>query len=667
MVYMAADNDMAVFADSDLAEMEQVGSSDEVSIVVQMDKPYEGCHRLGILPDTFAVFEDLGIIDMCDWHTLFEFMDWGMRTWPADHYLVILWDHGTGWTAQPRRTFGSDYSSGRQMSIAEGDFQNAFNAMYSSVGEKIDLLAIDACAMQQVEIAYEVRDYAKIFLAPQGLWPLLGFPYNDILQVMRDDPGIGGTDLAARTVTVCRDRYIGIQPLAIAAVRLDRLERLAEGWRDLAEEIMTAAPAQAWPGLRSGTQTIPEGIPVPDSADDYIDLGDLLRRMQESSITPKAGDLLEDYRSAIVQAAYWGDSFSRATGLTAWFPLRYERFKQLAGRYLNLDWIASTWPNFLNWYYMADDIRPSEVQLAAGAVGEENDFRLSWPKSQDLAEVHYRIIAAGDTTALFQDGCEDTSHWTLSGFSLVSSNYHSGTHSLHSGNVINLDHTATTRVPIAVSNLGLLDVFLDYNTQDRVDSLIIEYGPFRDVHYGYSAGWQRRRTMLPAGNYPLVFRYRTDASTNLGGCFIDDIVVLELTDGQYVRQDLADTTLYIYNHPLGVYRFAVQPVDRYGNAANLSGFRTVPLERYTRPFARPNPFQDECELVLDYPDSLAPRTYIFSISGRLVRTFDASAITSSMIHWDGRDDQGRVCGAGLYFVVVEAGGFKRIGKIARQR
>lgn len=667
MVYMAADNDMAVLADSDLAEMERVGSSDEVSIVVQVDKPYTGGRRLGVLRDTCVVFEDLGIIDMCDWQTLAEFMEWGIRNWPADRYLVVLWDHGTGWTAQPRRSFGSDYSSGRQMSIADGDLQRAFDALAGLTGEKIDLLAFDACAMQQVEIGYEVRQYAKVFLAPQGLWPLQGFPYDEVLQAIREDPGIGETGLAARIVTIGRDRYAGIQPVALGAVRLDRFERLAGGWRDLAERLMAGAPAAAWPGLRAGTQTIPEGLPVPDSTDDYVDLGDLLERMQAAAIAPGAGELLDDYRSCVVQAAYWGDSFSRTSGLTAWFPLRYERFKQLAGLYLNLDWSASGWPNFLNWFYQADDIRPSAVQLTCGAPGGENDFRLDWGRSWDLARVDYRIVACAETAVVFQDGAEDTSGWDLNGFSLVTSNHHSGARSLHSGNVINLDNFAASRSSIAVKGPGILDVYLSYQTQDRVDSLIIEYGPFRDVHYGYSAGWQRRRTILPAGDHPLVFRYRTDASTNLGGCFIDDITVLDLAGGRFVRQGLADTTLYLYNQLRGRHRFAVQPVDRYGNAGELSGFGTVTLDLYTRPFALPNPFQDGCELVLDYPDSLAPVTRIFSVSGRRVRTFDASAVSGRRIRWDGRDEQGRACGAGLYFVVVEAGGFKRIGKIARQR
>lgn len=667
MVYMAADNDLAVYADSDLAEMKKVGSSEKVSIVVQVDRPYIGGQRLGILPDTFVVFENLGTVDMCDWNTLFAFMDWSMHNWPADRYLVILWDHGTGWTTQARRSFGTDYSSGRQMSIADGDFQKAFRSLYESTGKKIDLLAIDACAMQQVEVGYEIRNYAKVYLAVQGLWPLKGFPYDEILQYLCGHPDVNETDLARQFVDLSHNCYAGQQPHALSAIRADRLENLASQWQRLIAKITVAAPAAQWPAVRAAVQTLPEGVPIPDSTDDYIDLGDLIRLMVESNLASQTNELSETYQSLIIHSVYDNNCFSRTTGLTVWFPFTYDRFKQLVDYYTGLDWCGSSWPVFLNWFYQQDDIRPTPVQLKIGMVGGENDFRLNWNLSRDLAPVWYRVLAGTDTAISFYDSAEDTSRWLLNGFTFNTANCHSGAYALYSGNTGNLDNSAATRKPIAIPDFGVLDVFLNYHTQDRTDSLIIEYGPFRDVHYGYSAGWQRRRVILPPGNYPLLFRYRTDASTNLGGCFIDDIKIINLTDGRCVRENLPDTTLYIYQHQRGNYWFAILPIDRYGNTGNLSDFQAVSLTDYTRPYARPNPFQDECDLILDYPDSLSPTVSIFSLSGRKVRTFTNRNIIDHQVHWNGRDDQGRIAGAGLYFVFLKAGRFQRMGKIARQR
>jgi hypothetical protein len=668
LVYMAADNDLAEFADSDLVEMERIGSNSDLSIIVQVDKPYIGGRRIGVVKDTFLTYGDLGLIDMCDWQTLYNFLDWGFREFPADRYLVVLWDHGTGWTAQPRRSFGSDQSSGNQLGIANGDFQKAIRYLYNSVGRKVDLFTFDACGMQEIEIGCEIKDYAKVMMAVQGAWPLKGFPYDKIMQVIRDNPGINETDLAARMTRLCRDEYVGTQANAVSAVRLDRFAKLERDWSDFAAETMRGTPDPSLRGVRDGVQTIPPSSVDPRPTDDFVDLGDLLNRLADLYPGKRMENLLADYRNAVVESAYWGDSFARATGLTVWFPYGYPHFKELVGSYVGLDWTASAWPQFLNWFYNADDIRPTAVQLTASPVGADNNFRFYWNKSFDLAPTIYGVIEAEDPPViLFHDAADDSSLWNFNGFALSNAQHHSGNYSFFSGNTINLNNSIETKNPVSIADLGLLDLYLFYNTQDFTDSLVIEYGPFRDVHYGYSDGWINRRAILPAGAYPLKITYRTDAATNLGGCYIDDIYVYELTAGRYIRQDLADTTLYVFNKSRGDFNYAVLPVDRYANFGDVSKFVPVSLTDYAQPYSLPNPFQNECDLILDYPDSINPAVQIFSIAGRKVKNFPPGSIPNKKVHWDGRDNQGRTVGAGMYFILVEGGSFKRLGKIARQR
>ena len=116
-----------------------------------------------------------------------------------------------------------------------------------------------------------------------------------------------------------------------------------------------------------------------------------------------------------------------------------------------------------------------------------------------------------------------------------------------------------------------------------------------------------------------------------------------------------------------MYQYAVVASDRYGNAANLSDLVQCELERYAVPYSIPSPFQDACDIFLDFPDTVQPTVTIFSLSGRKLREFPPEDVTDRMIHWDGTDDAGRVVGAGVYFVVLHEGAFTRIGKVARQR
>ena len=92
LVYVAADNDLAQWADSDLVEMEQYGSNANISVVVQIDKPSIGAQRLFVGQGSSSLIQNLGIIDMCSWETLSDFLAWGISSFPADRYLVVLWD-----------------------------------------------------------------------------------------------------------------------------------------------------------------------------------------------------------------------------------------------------------------------------------------------------------------------------------------------------------------------------------------------------------------------------------------------------------------------------------------------------------------------------------------------------------------------------------------------
>ena len=109
LVYLAADNDLAPFGLIDINEMEQIGSTDAVDVVVQFDGSEEhspeakGSCRYHIEKDndmntiTSPVVEDLGEVDMGSQNTLVEFLNWGMTKYPSEKYFLIIWNHGNGW------------------------------------------------------------------------------------------------------------------------------------------------------------------------------------------------------------------------------------------------------------------------------------------------------------------------------------------------------------------------------------------------------------------------------------------------------------------------------------------------------------------------------------------------------------------------------------------
>ncbi|MDH4210468.1 MAG: clostripain-related cysteine peptidase [candidate division WOR-3 bacterium] len=667
LVYVAADNDLAQWADSDLVEMELIGSNQNVSVVAQIDKPYIGAKRMLVNQGSSYVIQELGVIDMCAWETLYDFLAWGISSFPADRYLVILWDHGSGWSAMPNRSFGADWSSGNVLSIANGDFEKALDNAYQYTGERIDLFAFDACLMQQIEVAFELKDFAHILLAPQSIMPLPGFRYDEVIQIIHADPGINAADLSRGIAQSTVSNYQNIQPIAIASVNLLRLNEIQNDFVNLASVLMYESPGAALRAVRQNVQTIPSIGCTPDTSDDFIDLGDFILGLDNIYTGGEIDRLIDSYDLAVAYTSYWGEAFAQTTGMTIWFPDVYRQFKQQFYDYDNLEWSRSNWLRFLNWYYDSDDIRPTRPSLEATAPGNDNEFTLSWAGSYDLAPLKYDVFEMSRLMPVFSDPCEDSSQWNFSGFALTSLNHYTGSYSFFSGNTGNLNNYIETKDNIEIEGIGMMHLYLHHNTEDMTDSLIIQYGPFQDVHYGYSGGWIQRTILLPPGDYPIRIFYRTNSVNNLGGCYIDDIQLYILTDARTAGNDLDETHLRLFNVPRGVHQYLVYAEDSYGNTSNLSNILEVDIEQYAAPYSIPNPFQTSCYIALDYPDTLNPTVELFSLRGARVKKFYPNQIVDKKIFWDGKDEDSRDIAAGVYFILVKDAGFKKIGKIARQR
>jgi hypothetical protein len=106
LVYLAGDNGRFLSSlegegFSDLAEMKSVGSGDAVDIVAQFDAMSDhGCRRYHLRKGSSLandLLQDLGDTNSGDAQVLLDFITWGVRTYPAERCLLVLWNHGAGW------------------------------------------------------------------------------------------------------------------------------------------------------------------------------------------------------------------------------------------------------------------------------------------------------------------------------------------------------------------------------------------------------------------------------------------------------------------------------------------------------------------------------------------------------------------------------------------
>ena len=203
MVYMAGDNNLAQSALGDIEEMKNVGSTPEVNIVVQVDLSSiyvpnsDGItKRYYIKRGEVQEYSLNTNIDSADPNMLTNFIKWAKKYFPANHYLLVLWNHGAGWKMVSKSVKGilEDETSNRIMSIDQ-----VANAIRAS-GIHFDVIDMDACLMGMYEVAYTFRNVADYLVFSESTEPSDGDPYDVFLSTIVQNPNINSRTLAYNIV-----------------------------------------------------------------------------------------------------------------------------------------------------------------------------------------------------------------------------------------------------------------------------------------------------------------------------------------------------------------------------------------------------------------------------------------------------------------------------------
>ncbi len=243
MVYINAANDLQTFGPLNVNQMEKLGSTADVNIVVQWKQAdcascgnpaWVSTRRYFVTRDANTnvigsqLVEDMGPnVDMGDWRELNAFIRWSQQRYPADRYALVVWDHGAGWRStragQPARlrSVSIDDSTGNE--IQTWELPQALN-----VSPKIDLLIFDASLMQMTEVAYEVRDMATLMVGSEESPPGEGYVYDAFLQDLVATPSMTPRQFAERIVTRTLESYGTNSNITQSAVDLSQMQTLAE-------------------------------------------------------------------------------------------------------------------------------------------------------------------------------------------------------------------------------------------------------------------------------------------------------------------------------------------------------------------------------------------------------------------------------------------------------
>jgi len=107
---MDGDNSLDGATVQDFNEMAKVGSSDNVTVVVLLDRRDEGASiykvKKGVNLDKASPLVEKGEVDMGDPDTLEDFVDYAVSQFPAEKIALVFWNHGDGWRSVKRNRIG---------------------------------------------------------------------------------------------------------------------------------------------------------------------------------------------------------------------------------------------------------------------------------------------------------------------------------------------------------------------------------------------------------------------------------------------------------------------------------------------------------------------------------------------------------------------------------
>ena len=329
--------------------------------------------------------------------TLKEFINYCTDNYPAEHYGLVLWDHGMGpvWGYGSDELFQNDSLLLEELREAMGGTD--FGPQGS--GKKLDWVGFDACLMNTLENARLWKDYAHYLVGSEELEPGRGWDYS-FLRVLN------GTSDAEEIVTGIVDSYgryyeenrsVFFDPdVTLAALDLAKTDEVIGA----ADELFFAMTEGIGKGkyasinqARRSAKTF--GLSVAESGEDGMDMIDL------KDFAAKAGELFpqesvklaEAVDSMVVGAS---GNVEGAGGVSVYLPGDNRELYGIAQEiYGQGEILSETYEGFVDAYTKAW-FAGSDTDWTLGELKKGNGemtLALTPEQVQNASEIYYSILS----------------------------------------------------------------------------------------------------------------------------------------------------------------------------------------------------------------------------------------------------------------------------------
>ena len=345
VVYMAADNNLATYGTMDLNEMKAVGSTDDVNILVVFDgRRWGDSAYYRVLHGSLETLESPGELNMGDPQTIKDGVGYLFNRYPAEHYGLVFWDHGSGWHKDAKPVYKNicvdDHSWSDDLTNTELD--EALTWLQNNTpAATIDLIGFDACLMQMVEISYYIKNHSTVMVGSEETEGSEGWAYNNFLDDLVADPemttGSLGTEIA--------ETFVDIPDATMSAIDLTKVEALAQAISLFADQLIAVG------GMSNASVTNAWRSTLAFYDADYIDIYNFAENVKSQSINDNVNAAADAVKTAVETAVIWHGhgtrQYANEHGISIYYPGGYSSFDT---GYYDLAFAQAT-----NWDELIDD------------------------------------------------------------------------------------------------------------------------------------------------------------------------------------------------------------------------------------------------------------------------------------------------------------------------
>jgi hypothetical protein len=353
MVFVNAKNNLETYAFMNINQMEKIGSSDKVNVVVQLgrmntyshlDGTWKGTRRYLIQKGSnpkgifSPVVQDLGKVDMGSYKSAIDFANWAKQNYPAKHYMLILWNHGAGWIKGVKPvTRGISYDDETNNHIDTPQMGQILKAIGG-----VDVYGSDACLMQMAEVDYEIKDYVPFIVGSEETEAGDGYTYDTLLGPLVKNPAMTPEGLATVAVDAYTAHYTPNNEAATQSyVRSAALPGFLDASNAFASALMQANEKDVVKNAMSNAQS----YAYPENKDLYNFTELVVNATQNSDVKAKGQNLMNYISNTLVGDNKISGNYGNSHGIAVYLP-----GSAAPATYADLQWAkASNWDDLIAW------------------------------------------------------------------------------------------------------------------------------------------------------------------------------------------------------------------------------------------------------------------------------------------------------------------------------